>query len=237
MQRPSRFVLSVLLIAGVAIVAIAIGVVSWQGFMADIRATEDRIQRDHDENLRINNELAHIGDMTKRLVELNAQLRDLDRDMPEYRYIPTYLRQIEAAARNTGNELMSIQPGDPKDLDLAKSPLAPPKATPGMSASGVISDAPPPAPSGPPKPQISGEKVQRIGLDVKGSYKSVLAMLDALRLFPKLIYVRTVSLTPSKNADGTTSLSARLETYAIITPDQNLKPEATKVPAPVGGTP
>jgi Tfp pilus assembly protein PilO len=238
MQRPSRFVLNILLIGAIAIAAVAIGLVSWQGFMTDIRSTEERIRQDQNENLRINNELAHSGDLDARFALLQANLANIDQDVAEYRYMPTYLIELQAAAKLTGNDLVSIQPQEPKDFDVVRSPLAPPKA----NVAGAVSDTPPPPPTL-AKAQANGEKVQRISLDVRGSYKSVLALLDALRRFPKLIYVRTVNLTPSKNQDGTIVLAARLETYAIykskpvepemLAPTPAPKPASKPAPKPV----
>lgn len=59
-----------------------------------------------------------------------------------------------------------------------------------------------------------------INLEIQGSYTSIIQLLDKFRMFPKMIYVKNMEVTPIKDKTGMTMLTARMQTFAVITPDQ-----------------
>jgi Tfp pilus assembly protein PilO len=229
MQGPSRFAIALVIISVIAVALVAIGLLSWQKLVFQKNQVDVQIADNRHELDRIIKELGRKQELVARLDHLKDELGNLDRDMVDYEYVPTYLRQIQKAAKESGNYLQSIQPSDLKNLDLSKSPFAPPKAGTTAQASGAIPPPATPPPAMIPKAQASTERVMRIGLDVKGTYRSVIKFLDMLRVFPKLIYVKTLSITPVKNTDGSSGVVARFETYAIIPPDQYVTPEDRKL--------
>jgi len=112
-------------------------------------------------------------------------------------------------AKKSGNILRSISPKVPQPFDPKTSTLVKGKAGKKSPSKGESK---------------TGYWLMQIDLNVEGDYNSVLSMLDALRVFPKLIYVRTISLQPDMK-DGKERVTARMETYAVITPSQYLSPD------------
>ena len=161
--------------------------------------------------VEINKELEGQEQREQELAQLEERLKTLDKDLADYKYIPTYLEQIQRATVATGNTMMRIQPGEIRPLDLKQSPLV----TGTASAS-----APAPAASDANKAATApAYQVQRINLEVRGNYVSIQRLLNALRQFPKMVYVRSLNLSPRNERDNE-YISAQIETYAIITPDQ-----------------
>jgi Tfp pilus assembly protein PilO len=148
-----------------------------------------------------------------RLQQLKEHLSVLDKNLADYKYVPTYLREMQNTAAVTNNKIRSIQPGELRPLELSTSIFA--------TAAGATPAATTPQPKDTAAPKVPQYQVQSINLDMQGTYASIIDLLNRFRKFPKMIYVRSLDLTPQLN--GTTAVvSARIQTYAIITPDQYL---------------
>jgi len=203
-------------------------------FVYCLNQANDRLDK---ATLQIQDDIQRIQENTKDLPRLQNQLTGLKRElatqdsnMVQYEYIPTYLAQIQQTTLRTGNVIQSIQPHELKFIDLDSSPLAPGDDNKGTPANGSAAGATPAGidvlngtgaaagtPGAKPHPQY---RVQQIRLEVRGTYASLLSLLDAFRQFPKMIYVRTLSITPQNREGSGNSVVATIETYAIIAPDQ-----------------
>ncbi|HOS44415.1 MAG TPA: hypothetical protein PK794_12025, partial [Armatimonadota bacterium] len=154
---------------------------------------------------------------------LIASLQTIDGSLIDYEYMPSYLEQLQHAAARTGNAIVRLQPDDLRPLDLQSSPLAT-AAKPAADTETVSRQRPTKAPGKRVKTldlETAKYRVQQITLEVEGSYLSLLRLLDTLGTFPKLVYVRTLDITPRRGRDlAPGAISARLDTYAIITPEQ-----------------
>lgn len=210
----SRFTLMLLGLIAVAIVVLAIGIGLWQHQVGIINALR-RDAREKEKLCRtITEQLSQRQSEEEKLQDLKQRLEVLDQNLADYRYVPTYLRQMQATALRTGNNIRSIQPGELKPLNLQNSPFATEQA---KDAAKPAATEPAPA-KDQPAPGLQYQS-KSINLDVQGTYVTIVKLLDEFRQFPKMIYVKSVELTP-QSVNGKNLVSARIQTYAIITPDQ-----------------
>ncbi|HEX2948158.1 MAG TPA: type 4a pilus biogenesis protein PilO [Armatimonadota bacterium] len=231
--KQSRFTLMLLAIATVGILVLIIGFIILHHQDATTTKLHDEYAQKKNEFDENQEKIRNLDQDKLKLVAIEEHLAVLDKNLADYKYMPTYLQQIQNTAVRTGNTIKSIQPGDTKSLDLQNSPFA--SATKGSPTATPAST--PPAPQGQTdaKTSTAGKyQVQGINLEIQGSYISFVRLLNAFRQFPKMIYVKSIDLTPQGDQHSGTNLSARLQTYAIITPDQY---EAETVPTDTtGGT-
>lgn len=216
--KQTRFYLYLILliIAGVAI--LGGGGLLWSMQSSKISRLDNEYKGLVQENEALGIELQRKSAEDEKLKSLNAVLRELDSNLADYRYVPTYLRQMQKAALETGNDIMSIRLDTVRPLDPNAGPL---KSEEQGKDNGNASPAPKPAPA----TASNIWQVQSIPLDIQGTYPSVVRFLERLSRFPKLIYVRSINLSPIDGKDGSIRVTARLETYAVIAPSQYKKPE------------
>lgn len=219
--KQSRFTLLLFATVAVGIVVLVISLVILQHENRKTRDLRDRIDSLRAEYDTREQQLRHLKDDIVELDDLNARLAQLDKNLIAYEYVPTYLKQIQGTATRTFNVIQTIQPQERKPLDLAKSQFAGVQTTeangsgaPAGAAPATQSDGASAAGSTIPQYQVMG-----INLDMQGSYSSLVKLLDEFRKFPKMVYVKSIDLTP-KREKGQSTISARFSTYAIITPDQ-----------------
>ncbi|MHB9131258.1 MAG: hypothetical protein ACYDBB_09240 [Armatimonadota bacterium] len=176
---------------------------------------------------KIDEDLLTRPQLETQLAELQNKVKVLQQNLVDYKYIPTYLNQIQTVTVKTGNTIMAIRPSEIRDLNLANSPLSVKSGVPAAVAgtTQVVTDTNAAPTSTPPPAQKY--LVQQISLDTVGDYTSTMRLLDQLRQFPKLVYVRTLSLSP-ENSDYGFKMRTHLETYAIIIPDQFVTDETDR---------
>ena len=229
--KQSRFTLILLAIVAAGLLVLIASLALLQHLNAETANRKEQftsLKKEYD--LR-ETQMLHLKVDEEHLEKLKARLAQLDKNLISYEYVPTYLKQIQGTTLRTMNMISSIQPGDKKPLDLSNSFFAMGKQAgtatePGATAGQAQAATPPPAGNAateagatvPPKgPQY---QVMSINLDVQGSYLSIVKLLNEFRQFPKMIYVKSIDLTPQHLAGGAT-VTARIQTYAIITPDQS----------------
>ncbi|HRI42932.1 MAG TPA: type 4a pilus biogenesis protein PilO [Fimbriimonadaceae bacterium] len=138
-----------------------------------------------------------VAESQLKVDESRQRLVHLEQGVPELAYIPTLLTELEAIGKENGLEVLGVRP--------------------------VIKQAEA------KKPNDSGQAPKKkayeeLNIEVKGrgNYDSVAAFLQALRTFPKIVAVRTVTLTPKyldtgQGADSPT-LDATVEIRAFLFP-------------------
>jgi type IV pilus assembly protein PilO len=116
---------------------------------------------------------ADLDRSNKDLVAMSDQLKHLEAGLPDFAYVPTMLAELEQAGKANGIEVSGVRPTPP--------PAVNPKA---------------------------GEKQERkpydeLIIEVKGHgrYPDVMKFVDALQKFPKIVAVRTLSLTPRNDPE------------------------------------
>ncbi len=202
--KHSRFTLILLALIAACVIILVVGLVIGQQQDQQVQLLKADYDHLHTQYLEVDKEIKELPQRQKELVTLNEELSQIDLNLMDYKYIPTYLREIEETARQTGNDLRTITPHALRPLDLQKSPLN----TKHTAASNA---------------NAAPYQVQQITLDISGNYVSLISFLDALRRFPKIVYVRTINLSPHALEKGGIGVEAQVETYAIITPEQYQK--------------
>ncbi len=104
-----------------------------------------------------------------KLGEMQLQLTHLEQGIPELAYMPTFLRELQQVGLQNGITVTGVRP------------LEQPSGS-SSTADTKIANA---------YQQID------IQVDGRGTYDSVRAFVDALRQFPKIVEVRTNSLSPA----------------------------------------
>lgn len=106
------------------------------------------------------------------LTDLRTKLAHLEQGVPDAAYVPTMLKDLEMAGKQHGIEVTGVRP-------------MPIKAqTPGKD-----------------KDAVEQKPYQPLDLELKGrgDYSDLLNFIQALNVFPKIVAVRTVGLTPVAN--------------------------------------
>ncbi len=153
------------------------------------------------------------------LTDYNAtcsQLQFVEKSIAPNAYIPTLVPQIEHLAQSYDLNVSAIRPG-------------PVSAAPAPAAS-----TDPSAPAAPPYQTMS------LGLTLSGSYTQIMKFMYSLTKFPKIITVKSLSLSPAGSAPTVngkpqTNLSANIAMAAyVFVPDPNdaLPVATTTPPAP-----
>lgn len=239
-KKPSRFPVLLLSLGGIAVVVLAIGLFGLQQFFARASHYDDQFEVIAKECEQIKTELATMETKKDELLGLDIKLASVDQNLTDYKYIPTYLQQLQMTAASTGNTVRSIRPRDMEKLDqdspLIKASLAKREALQPASAKDAKKTT---RPSKDEKDQETDAQyryqIQQITLEIEGNYVSLMRFLSALRTFPKLVYVHSLSVTPGRDESDT--LTARMETYAIIIPEQYRSSKTTAAVKSKGGKP
>lgn len=207
----SKFNVTLFSIIAIAAIILAGGLIGVQQQASMNASLKSEYQAKSAEKKEIETKLGMMPQRQRELKTLNQKLASLDDELVDYQYIPTYLEQLQNTAKKTGNTLLSISPMEPRPFTPATSQLM--KGKEGR-----------PSPKTRDGKSTTGYWTQKITLKTQGSYVSTLQLLEALRNFRKLVYVRTVSLVPGNTAEAGSFVVATIETYAIITPNQYLTP-------------
>jgi Tfp pilus assembly protein PilO len=234
--KQSRFIVLLATIGVVGLVVVVVGLYFFNMQLRSIAAMQNAADVLQEECNGMQADLDSLDGKKAELKALEAELAILDKHKIDYEYMPTYLAQLQKTCKVTGNTIQTIQPHEIKPLDLSGGPLSsgdkkdavpPPGITETVSDTGAAA----PAPAKPKGPQY---RVQQIVLEVRGTYVTVFKLLNALRQFPKMIYVRSVGLTPLTNdrMSRPGELVAHLETFAIISPEQYQKAKAEEPAKP-----
>lgn len=239
MKKQPQFAIFLLVIGAIAAVLLAGGLIGLQKLHSLSDKAEKEYQVKRGQCLEIEDELKTKQDKEDLLKKLNTSLASIDSNLVDYEYIPTYLEQLQKTAVMTGNKINSIRPRGIEFLDI-NNPLLKasneawvkehPVKEP-IDAAKSAATQPKPKTTGRPKKEKSAYRVQQYTIEIEGSFVSIMKFLDALGKFPKLVYVRTINITPRQRLDPD-RLTARLETYAIIIP-KHYQPEENVPPPPM----
>ncbi len=155
--------------------------------------------------------LNELADAKKRVDDLKFKLVHLEAGVQDFAYIPTMLKELEEFGKKNNLEITQVKP--------------------------IIT----PAPTG-----KDGEKkktaYQELNVNVKGrgSYEDSLKFLQAIKVFPKIVAVRTVSLSPhldnsaKKEGKPLLELDLELRAYAFKEEDKNKDAKDPKTAAKAG---
>jgi Tfp pilus assembly protein PilO len=125
-----------------------------------------------------------LADSHGKLAEYQLKLSHLEQSVPDVAYIPTLMKELEQIGLGKGIKVTGVRP-----------------------APAVVAPALPEEGSTKPKKKDYDE----ITIEVKGRghYDNIKAFLDAIQEFPKVIAVKTISMTPMR--DGTDGPAGDIE--------------------------
>lgn len=133
---------------------------------------------------------ASLDQTNATIVDYQTRLTHLEKGVPTIAYIPTLLREIEQTGINSN-----------------------------MKITGVVPVLPPPTPAGVKKEKKAYEELD-IDLTGRGDYNSVVALVDALRRFPKIVAVQTINLAPKVGQGSRYEyLDAKIRIRAFVFPN------------------
>ncbi len=153
--------------------------------------------------------LAQLETSEVKLRESAEKLNHLEKGVPGLAYIPTLLTELEQTGKQNNIEVLGVRPMPPK-VD--------PKA---------------------PKDPAKKKSYEELDIEVKGrgNYRAIMTFLSALKAFPKIVAVRTTTLTPKHeiNETGPPKLDVTVELRAyLFPPTEGEKPGVQKT-AEIGG--
>lgn len=231
MKKQSSFALFLLIVAAIAIAVLVAGVFGLQRLYTLTVTARADYQKEVNDCNSLTTALGNESHWRTELKGLDVTLASLDTNLVDYKYIPSYLEQIQQTAAQTGNIICSIRPRPVAVLDT-NNPLIKAsndqwqKKFPEIAeAAQYVRQAPKTRAAPGTEPKKNDFRIEQFTLEIQGSYPSVMQFLDALSKFPKLVYVHSVAIAPL-NQLKPDELKATIETYAIITPEQ-YQPETT----------
>lgn len=155
---------------------------------------QDEVSRLQKEQLDEKQVKVELEDAIAKLNESKTQLNHLEEGVPEVAYVPTLLKELERTGKEAGLEVTGVRP----------IPRA--AAAPVANKSGEQSK--------------KSKKKDYTELDIqvacRGDYKSVMAFVKSMTLFPKILAARTVSIQPS-SASNAMKLSSNVSPRLDIT--------------------
>lgn len=211
MNRKSSSKMTILLAAVLVVGLVALGVLQLRSRLSTMNSLKANLRSKQ-------TELAELQGKQNRQPELEAdyqQLRDrlalLEPTLPTSAYIPTFLKQIERIAVETGNQISGIRP-------LPKLP------SPTASAGGDNPEGTKPAEN-----QQQAKQAEQafpydtvpIEVNLKGNYYTTINFMDRLRRFPKMIAVNELAFSSASQPrpGEMPMMSVKLHMIALITKD------------------
>lgn len=148
---------------------------------------------------------AELEDSKKKVEDLKFKLKHLEEGVQQFAYIPTMMKELEEFGKKNQIQIVEIKPI-----------VAPP-------AVGKDKD----------EKRKSAYEEMNVNIKCRGSYEDSLRFLEALKIFPKIVAVRTVSLSPhtdnhtAKTAKPVLDLELELRAYAFKDEDTSTKTAST----------
>ncbi len=146
--------------------------------------------------------LAERDEAKKRVDDLRFKLVHLEQGVQDFAYIPTMLKELEQFGKKNNLEIVLVKP------NVTPAPL-------GKDGEKIK----------------SAYKELNVTIKGRGSYEDSLRFLQAIKVFPKIVAVRTVSLSPhvttstNKSAKPVLEIDLELRAYAFKDEDKSAKTE------------
>jgi Tfp pilus assembly protein PilO len=154
-------------------------------------------------------ELSTLQNDAGQLSSLQAEYRTMQKTLahlepgvsPDRKstYLPTLLKQIQKLADDNHVKLEQLNPGTTKVASNVPPPATPTGSTPSNGA--------PAAPAAPPAPT---QVEVPISIRLVGTFPRLMAFIDGLKSFPKVINIVSMQLQPRLSADNPANVSPEL---------------------------
>ncbi len=217
--KQSKITLMILSLCLLSILILGIGIFLWQQQAVKTNELRNETAQLMAKKAEIEEKLGpndkNISIEAKKLDTKRQSLKILNKNLMDFQYIPKFLKYVQNAAQETGNELVSIAPGEAKPIDF-NNPIFKPAPTP---ASDDTPAPPPPPPSPVAKDPKKQYKSLPITIIMRGTYVSNVKFIDALRKFPQIIYIKNLTLSPNE-INGKIVVNSIVTANALIVPEQ-----------------
>jgi len=205
----------VLALLGVGILClIGLGGSLYHSKAAELKDREQALASKQQELEEMKRKVTELPQLEDRYQELRTRLAVLEPALPDSAYIPTFLRQIESLAIGTQNNILLIRPKPAVKRSAADAAVKINDETgeiiDNKKAGGTEAASAP--------PELPYDFVP-IELRVQGTYWTVIAFLDQLQRFPKMIAVNDISFSPSQagtDSERSPKLTAAMELTAVV---------------------
>ncbi len=207
----------VLALIGIAILClIGLGASLYQAKAAELERLEQELEDKEAHYEEIRAKLRRMPALESRHEELQERLSVLEPSLPDSAYVPTFLRQIETLASETKNAILLIRPKPPVERSGADAVAINNETGEITAATGTDAAV--------NQRNALPYDFRPIELKLEGTYWTMVAFLEQLRQFPKMIAVNDVSFSP-KGGEGEHSrspdLTATMELTAVILKGDN----------------
>jgi len=146
-----------------------------------------------------------LDDSKKRVEDLKFKLKHLEEGVQQFAYIPTMMKELETYGKSNKIQIIQIKP-----IIVA--------STPGKDKDDRKKNA---------------YEEMNVNIKCRGSYEDSLRFLQAIKVFPKIVAVRTVSLSPhtdnntKKVGKPVLDLELELRAYAFKDDQKETKTAST----------
>ena len=165
-------------------------------------AQAEKLAQARGELSALQNDAGQLTTLQAEFKKMKAELSYLEPGVSDDRkatYLPTLLKQLQKLADDHNIKLEQLNPGE------AKPPTnTPPPAAPSGPTGPAEPGAAPAAPAGP-----QGEQVP-INLRMEGTFPQLMAFLEGLKTFPKVIEINSMQLQPRSNGKDGAGVSPKL---------------------------
>jgi Tfp pilus assembly protein PilO len=186
--RSTKPVVAVLCAVTLVLMVVALSI--YRSSAKQMSALGTELKAKKQELAGLHKRLAARPAMERRYMSLRTHLARLEMGLPTGAYVPTFLKQIEALALKTGNQIGGVKP----EAGLGQPALSPQQQQ---------------------KPSSSPYERMPIEMQLQGRYWALTSFLDHLGRFPKIIAVNDISVSPV-GGQKKNNLSSKVQLIALI---------------------
>ncbi len=206
------------LVAIAALCVIGLGASLYRHKAAHLSRLKDELAEKKQKLQEAKDKIAARPDLEARFAELEDQLAVLEPALPDAAYIPTFLRQIENLAVQTNNHILMVRPkerpkkkgGKAVKIDNETGEVIKEDSSKGKKASSGKNG------EGEEATKLPYDKMD-IEVKIKGTYWSIVAFLEELQKFPKMISVNDIAFSPERAGRSDQGPNAEIEATMSLT--------------------
>ena len=196
-----------------AVLIIGILAASWFLLVSPKRSEAADLRRQATKQLASNDALVlKLNELKAQSLDLpkqKAQLALMHKQVPDNPALPTLIRDLTAAGKKVGVQVMSMKPGLPAPVAIAAAAPVAAATTTGTDTSsaagtGTTTDSGTPAPAAPIAPVAAPLYMAPITLEIAGSYFEVEQFINRLERLQRSFLVSGFTLKPGAPATGAT---------------------------------
>jgi Tfp pilus assembly protein PilO len=178
--------------------------------LGSVVAKRDEMQRKADENKQV---ASRLKDAEATFLQAQSEISCLETSVSSKAYVPTMLGQLEGLAKSLNLKVVSVRP------QAAPPPPPPPIKRTSEDPQAAPQPGQTPAPAA-PAPTIKPYDEQIIEVEIEGSYWNARNFISRLTVFPKIVAVKEINMSPSDAVQrlGSPNLNVKLRLTAYVFP-------------------